>query len=151
VVLLDEPMTGLDPIARHELSQQIVALARGGVGVLVSSHVLHELEAIVDRVALIHQGRLMAEGKVRELRGQLRGQPHRLRLVSDRPRELAAALVALRQVIGLQIQGDAVEVALSGEPGFYAALTGIAAAADFVQEARPLDDSLASVFGYLVG
>ena len=43
------------------------------------------------------------------------------------------------------------EVALSGEPGFYAALTGIAAAADFVQEARPLDDSLASVFGYLVG
>ena len=58
---------------------------------------------------------------------------------------------SLRQVIGLQIQGDAVEVALSGEPGFYAALTGIAAAADFVQEARPLDDSLASVFGYLVG
>ncbi len=151
VVLLDEPMTGLDPIARHELSQQIVALARNGTGVLVSSHVLHELEAIVDRVALIHQGRLLAEGKVRELRGQLRGQPHRLRLASDRPRDLAAALVALRQVVGMQIQGNAVEVSLNGEPGFYAALTGIAAADELVHEAAPLDDSLASVFGYLVG
>jgi ABC-2 type transport system ATP-binding protein len=144
-------MTGLDPIARHELAQQIMTLARNGIGVLISSHVLHELEAMVNRVLLIHQGRLLAEGRVAELRGQLRGQPHRLRLISECPRDLAAALVPLSQVVGMQLSPNAVEVSLSGEPGFYGALTKIAAARDLVSEAVPLDDSLASVFGYLVG
>ena len=151
ILLLDEPMTGLDPIARHELAQQIMTLARNGIGVLISSHVLHELEAMVNRVLLIHQGRLLAEGRVAELRGQLRGQPHRLRLISECPRDLAAALVPLSQVVGMQLSPNAVEVSLSGEPGFYGALTKIAAARDLVSEAVPLDDSLASVFGYLVG
>ena len=152
VVLLDEPMNGLDPIARHDLAQQIAALAAGGTGVLVSSHVLHELEAMVDRVVLIHQGRLLAEGPVAELRGQLRGKPHRLRLGSERPRELSAALVRLPQVLGVQFGDGAVEVALSGEPGFYRTLTALGAdSAGLVHEAVPLDDSLASVFGYLVG
>jgi len=151
VVLLDEPMTGLDPIARHELAQHIGALAKGGVGVLVSSHVLHELEAMVDRVVLIHQGRLLAEGRVVDLRGQLRGQPHRLRLQSPQPRELAAALVRLPQVLGVECGADAVVVSLSGSPGFYARLTELGAADGLVQETVPLDDSLASVFGYLVG
>jgi ABC-2 type transport system ATP-binding protein len=151
VVLLDEPMTGLDPIARHELAQHIGALARSGVGVLVSSHVLHELEAMVDRVVLIHQGRLLAEGRVVDLRGQLRGQPHRLRLGSPQPRELAAALVRLPQVLGVECDSASVVASLSGAPGFYALLTELGAAGDLVQEAVPLDDSLASVFGYLVG
>jgi ABC-2 type transport system ATP-binding protein len=152
VVLLDEPMTGLDPIARHELAQTIAQLSRDGVGVLVSSHVLHELEAMIGRVVLIHQGRLLAEGRVADLRGQLRGQPHRLRLGSERPRELAAALVRLPQVVGVEFADAAVQVALSGEPGFYGTLTALGAeSAGLVEEVQPLDDSLASVFGYLVG
>jgi len=152
VVLLDEPMTGLDPIARHEFAQTIAQLARDGVGVLVSSHVLHELEAMIGRVVLIHQGRLLAEGRVADLRGQLRGQPHRLRLGSERPRELAAALVRLPQVVGVEFAEAAVQVALSGEPGFYGTLTALGAeSAGLVEEVLPLDDSLASVFGYLVG
>ena len=152
VLLLDEPMTGLDPIARHELAEQIKRLGREGLGVLVSSHVLHELEAIVDRVALIHQGRLVAEGRIGELRGQLREQPHRIRLHSPSPRDLAGLLAALPQVIGIEWRPDSLDVALSGEPGFYAALTSIGAGVrGLVLDVRPLDDSLASVFGYLVG
>jgi len=152
VVLLDEPMTGLDPVARHEMAEHIHALARTGVGVLVSSHVLHELEAMVDRVALIHQGRLLAEGTVHELRGQLRGQPHRLRLRSVAPRELAAALLGFEQVASVGVTADAIEVGVTGEPGFYGALTALAAEPrGLVDEVVPLDDSLASVFGYLVG
>ena len=152
VLLLDEPMTGLDPIARHDIATRILAYGRAGMSVLVSSHVLHELEAIVGRVALIHQGRLVAEGKVTELRGQLKGQPHRVRLGSPQPRQLAARLVALSQVLAFEMRDDALDVSLSGAPGFYGELTRIGAAdGALVDGVRPLDDSLASVFGYLVG
>ena len=151
-LLLDEPMNGLDPMARRELSQRMRSLSEQGIGILVSSHVLHELEAMVDRVVLIHQGRLMAEGRVADLRGQLRGQPHRVRVASAAPRDLAVRLAGLVQVQGIEVGVAGVEVALSGEPGFYAALTGIGAEPGaLVQELVPLDDSLASVFGYLVG
>ncbi|MBK8100347.1 MAG: ABC transporter ATP-binding protein [Planctomycetes bacterium] len=152
VVLLDEPMNGLDPVARHELAGQIARLARSGTAVLISSHVLHELETMVDRVVLVHQGRLLAEGRVAELRGQVRGQPHRVQLGSERPRELAAQLVGWPQVQGLELAASSVQVAVNGEPGFYGRLTGLGASADgLVHEVTPLDDSLASVFGYLIG
>lgn len=152
VVLLDEPMNGLDPVARRDLARRIAALAREGRGVLVSSHVLHELEALADRVLFLHQGRMLADGRVAELRGQLRGRPHRLRLGSAAPRELATALVQLPQVQGVEVGAEGVDVALSGEPGFYAALTRLGAGpAALVREVTPLDESLESVFGYLVG
>lgn len=152
VVLLDEPMNGLDPVARHELTQQIEGLARAGVAVVVSSHVLHELEAMVDRVLLMHQGRLLAEGAVHELRNQLEGKPHRMLLKSRSPRLLARELAGLPQVTGLVVREDAVEVSIAGQAGFYRELTGIGARGDgIVEEMIPVDDSLASLFGYLVG
>jgi ABC-2 type transport system ATP-binding protein len=151
-VLLDEPMTGLDPVARRDLAATIRALPARGVGVLVSSHVLHELEAVVDRVALVHQGRLLADGKVGELRAQLPAQPHRLRVATDRPRELAAALVAWPQVASVTLRDGALEVAVDGHEGFHAQLTDFAAAwPGAIHELVALDDDLASIFGYLVG
>ena len=152
VVLLDEPMNGLDPVARHELTEQIERLARSGVAVVVSSHVLHELEAMVDRVLLMHQGRLLAEGAVQELRNQLEGKPHRMLLKSRSARLLARELAGLPQVTGLVVREDAVEVSIAGQAGFYRELTGIGARGDgIVEEMVPVDDSLASLFGYLVG
>lgn len=152
VVLLDEPMNGLDPVARHELTGHIRRLAEVGVAVLISSHVLHELEAMVDRVVLIHQGRLMAEGAIGELRSQLDGKPHRLRMRSPDARALARELSQLPQVVGLQIDEHGVEVAVAGRGGFYRELTRLGARPDaLVGEVVPVDDSLASVFGYLVG
>ncbi|MEY4674179.1 MAG: putative transporter ATP-binding protein YxlF [Planctomycetota bacterium] len=152
VVLLDEPMNGLDPVARHELTEQIERLARSGVAVVVSSHVLHELEAMVDRVLLMHQGRLLAEGAVQELRNQLEGKPHRMLVRSRNPRVLARELAGLPQVAGLQVREDSVEVSIAGQAGFYRELTGIGARAEgIVEEMVPVDDSLASLFGYLVG
>jgi ABC-2 type transport system ATP-binding protein len=152
VVLLDEPMSGLDPVARHELGRHIAALGRAGAAVLVSSHVLHELEAMVDRVVLVHQGRLLAEGRVQDLRGQISEQPHRLRLASREPRRLAARLLQLPQVEGVAIAAGVLEVAVTGQPGFYGVLSAIGAEPDgLVDEVLPLDDSLASVFGYLIG
>jgi len=150
-VLLDEPMTGLDPVARADLSQHIRELPERGVGVLVSSHVLHELEAVVDRVVLVHQGRLLASGKITELRDQLPERPHRLRVRAARPRDIAAQLVSWPEVEGVTFQGEAVEVSLAGHRGFYERMTNLAA--DWqggVHELTPLDDDLAAVFGYLV-
>tara|TARA_R110002072_G_scaffold228234_1_gene385019 strand:+ start:2904 stop:3830 length:927 start_codon:yes stop_codon:yes gene_type:complete len=150
-LLLDEPMTGLDPVARAELSDLIRNLPQRGVGVLVSSHVLHELEAVVDRVVLVHQGRLLADGKVDALREQLPERSHRLRLRGARPRELAAQLMSWPEVDGVTFLGDGLELSLSGHGVFYERLSDLAGAwQGGIHELIPLDDDLAAVFGYLV-
>jgi ABC-2 type transport system ATP-binding protein len=151
-LLLDEPMTGLDPVARAELSRILRSLPAQGVGVLVSSHVRHELEAVVDRVVLIHQGRLLAEGRVGDLRANLPAQPHRVRLATSAPRELAAAVVSWPGVRAVELHDGALEVSTLGGSDFYRALTSFAAtSAVALDEVVPLDDDLASLFGYLVG
>lgn len=152
IVLLDEPMTGLDPVARSELAAAIVALPRQGVGVLVSSHVLHELEAIVDRVVLVHQGRLLAEGCVADLRDQIPGKPKTFRIAGGNLRGLAARLVALPQVAGVSLADDSLAVTVAEVAGFHRALTELAAAwPEGIREIAPLDDDLAFVFEHLVG
>lgn len=150
-VLLDEPMTGLDPLARADLTERIRDLPRQGVGVLISSHVLHELEAVVDRVVLVHQGRLLADGRVGELREKLPERPHRLRIRGVRLRELAAELSSWREVRAVVFKDDDLEVSLSGELSFYDRLTALASERHGgIDELVPLDDDLASVFGYFV-
>lgn len=150
-VLLDEPMTGLDPVARAELSELIRELPQRGVGVLVSSHVLHELEAVVDRVVLVHQGRLLAEGKIDALRDQLPDRPHRLRINGARLRDLAGKLTAWPEVDGASFAGGALEVSLSGHGEFYERFSALAGEwQGGIHELIPLDDDLAAVFGYLV-
>lgn len=152
VVLLDEPMTGLDPIARRELGAVIRGLPARGVGVVVSSHVLHELESVTDRVVFIHQGRVLAEGRVDELRDQLPGQPRRFRIVGGDERALAARLLALPHVGGVRVLPDAVlEVTVDELSGFFRALTELAAGWEpGISAIEPLDDDLGFVFGSLV-
>lgn len=152
VMLLDEPMTGLDPVARAELAATIVALPKQGVGVLVSSHVLHELEAIVDRVVLVHQGRLLGEGRVADLRAQIPGKPKKFRIAGGDLRGLAAKLVAMPQVLGTALVDDALHVTVGDMEGFHRAITSLAAEwGEGVREIAPLDDDLAFVFEHLVG
>lgn len=152
LLLLDEPMTGLDPLARDELGRLLRALPAQGTAVLVSSHVLHELEAIADRVVLVHQGRVLARGRIDELRASLPQRPHRVHLGCPSARELAAAIIADPGVGGVRFVDGGLEVEVAAEGDFYARLTRLAARLPGgVTEIRPLDDDLASVFGYLVG
>jgi ABC-2 type transport system ATP-binding protein len=152
VLLLDEPLTGLDPVARHQVTQVVKSIAEGGVCVLVSSHVLHELQTLADAgVALIHQGRLLAHGGVAELRAQLEERPHRVRLRSARPRELASQLAALDVVASVAVGDDDVRIETRAVAGAFTALTRLGASADgLITELLPLDDDLEAVFGYLV-
>lgn len=151
-VLLDEPMTGLDPIARREIGDLIRRLPEQGVGVLVSSHVLQELQDLVGRVVLMHQGRVLAEGRVAEIREQLPQRPHRVRVVADDLRRLGAEVVTWPSVLGVEFADAALQVSIGGDGDFYGALTGLGAHwPGGIQEIVPLDDDLASVFGYLLG
>lgn len=151
-VLLDEPMTGLDPVARSELAATIRGLPARGIGVLVSSHVLHELEAVVDRVVLVHQGRLLASGRIGELRKLVPELPLRVRVVAARHRELAGRLLQLPQVVAVHLEEQDLLVTVLQPREFLRELTRLGASGSFaIEEVQALDDDLASVFGHLVG
>lgn len=151
LVLLDEPLSGLDPVARHEIGELIVGLGRRGAAVLVSSHVLHELENVAERFVLVHQGRLIAEGGVIELRDQLADRPRIISLKSSDPRALAARLCEFGSMEGLRISDDVVTVEVTRGGEMFARLTELGADPQgLVLEMTSLDADLESVFGYLV-
>ena len=95
VLFLDEPLTGTDPVARHDLMDIIHGWASAGKSVLVSSHVLHEVQSLTPNIILLNRGRLVAEGHVRQIRDLIDKHPHRIVLVCDDYRSLAATLVEL--------------------------------------------------------
>ncbi len=103
VLFLDEPLTGTDPVARRELMDIILRLGQDGKSVVVSSHVLHEVQAVTPNIVLLNRGRLVAEGHVRQIRDLMDKYPHRIVLVCDNYRNLAAKLVTFDDVEGLEI------------------------------------------------
>ena len=150
LLILDEPLTGCDPLVRME----IIALIRGfpaeGRSVLVSSHVLHEIEALTRRIVLVHRGRLVAEGEVGEIRGLIDRHPHTVHVRTDRPRELAAALAQEPGVVEIRIEEGAVRVRTPEPDRFYPRLPAIALERHCaIREIFSPDDNLEAVFRYL--
>jgi ABC-2 type transport system ATP-binding protein len=149
-LILDEPLTGCDPLVRQELVGLIRSLAAGGVGVLVSSHVLHEVEQLTSRVLLMHRGRLVADGDVHEIRGLIDRHPHAVEILTSRPRELAAALARDPDVTGLEFEEGRVRARTRKPDAFYARLPGLALEAEApVESITSPDDTLEAVFRYL--
>lgn len=153
VLVLDEPMEGLDPRQRLHLLELFRNLGDRGRCVLVSSHVLDEVERLGSRVLVIAQGRLAAQGGVEAIRDLMDDRPHRLRLRSDDPRSLAAALLRSGTVDGVRLDGGEVLVVdVRDAPAFRRTVAGVAREAGArLAEVTPLDDDLESVFRYLVG
>ncbi|MGE3819203.1 MAG: ABC transporter ATP-binding protein [Isosphaeraceae bacterium] len=155
VLFLDEPLTGTDPVARRDLINVIRQLGASGRSVILSSHVLHEVEAVTSRVVLINHGRLVAEGNVREIRDLIDAHPHRILIRSEDDRALAARLVAFEDVVGVdlsrQAEGGGVLVETRAPDAFYARLTAIALEpGTAVRHVESEDDTLDAVFRYLV-
>lgn len=153
VLFLDEPLAGTDPVARRELIDIIVELGRKGKSVLVSSHVLYEVEALTREIVLLHRGRLLAEGNVRQIRDLIDKHPHRIVLVSDHYRALAARLVTDDDVSGVTfVPKDRVVVVETRRPDlFYGRLPAIALEdGTLIEEVYSEDDNLEAVFKYLV-
>ncbi|WP_380169338.1 ABC transporter ATP-binding protein [Jannaschia sp. R86511] len=158
LLVLDEPVEGLDPRQRIAVLDLVADLGTEGHTVLVSSHVLGELDRISDRVLVMAQGRVVAAGTSHGLRELLDDRPMKVRVGTDRPRELAAGLVGVAGVVAVSVEdvpagerGGAVVVDTLAAPALRRALAARAVSAGAVlHEVRPLDDDLDSVFRYLV-
>ena len=153
VVVLDEPLEGLDPRQRLRMIELFVQLGAQGRTVLVSSHVLDEVERFGSQVLVLAKGRLAASGDFRDIRGLMDERPHRLRLRSSAARRLAAALMAGGTVVGTHLESAESVLVDTTTVGAFRRAVARAAAAEGVRllEVAPLDDDLDSVFLYLVG
>jgi len=153
VIALDEPLTGLDPRQRREMIALFHRLGDEGKCVIVSSHVLDEVERFGSRVLVIAQGRLAAEGDFREIRNLMDDRPLRISIRTNQPRAVAIALLERGVISGCRLEtDDAVVVDTSDPTAFRRAVAPAARGRDAsLLELRPLDDDLASVFRYLVG
>ena len=153
VLFLDEPLTGTDPVARRDLMDIIDRLAGEGKSVLVSSHVLHEVEALTPNIVLLNRGRLVAEGQVREIRDLIDKYPHHIVLVCDEYRKLATRLLAWEDVEGVKVLAKerGVMVETRSPDAFYRRLPELSLEGSTpIRELYSDDDNLEAVFKYLV-
>ncbi len=152
VLLADEPLRGLDPLQRRHTIGLLRELGADGVTVLVSSHVLDELERIGSNVVVIAAGRVAATGDYRALRRLMANKPYQTSITTDRPRELAAGLMAINGVLGVSLVDDKVAVDISDPETFGRELAPAAVRAEAkLRAVEPTDEGLEEVFGYIVG
>jgi ABC-2 type transport system ATP-binding protein len=152
VLFLDEPFTGTDPVARRELMDIILRLASEGKSIILSSHVLHEVQGLTQQIVLMNRGRLVAEGNLRQIRDLIDNHPHRIVLVSPGVRELAAHLVMDKDVLGLTVSDkeQRITAETNSPDAFYSRLPGLVRdRAQTIQEVYSDDDNLEAVFKYL--
>lgn len=151
VVFLDEPLTGTDPVARRELRDLILQLGEMVSHVVVSSHVLHEVESLTQKIVLIHRGRVVADGDVSAIRDLMDHHPHRISVRCEDPRELAKGLVTEQHVCGVEIEPGGLLIKTEDPSAFFDVLASVALERKIdVQEFYSEDDNLAAVFRYLV-
>jgi ABC-2 type transport system ATP-binding protein len=152
VLFLDEPFTGTDPVARRQLMDIIHKLADQGKSIIISSHVLYEVQGLTQQIVLVNRGRLVAEGNLRQIRDLIDTHPHRIVLVSSEARELAARLVKHPDVLGLTLDDkqQSVTAETNSPDNFYARLPLLVRdQASSIHEVYSDDDNLEAVFKYL--
>ncbi len=153
LLVLDEPLTGLDPLVRRDMLALFRELSDEGCHILVSSHVLHEVAALTQDVVMIHRGRLLAQGTVSEIRVLLDKHPRRVEIHARDARRLATELVALNGVTSVQLsENDThLRVETSDVEKFFGELTPLAARLNAgISSLESADAGLESVFDYLV-
>jgi ABC-2 type transport system ATP-binding protein len=152
LLILDEPLLGSDPLSRRELVGLIKDIAAQGRSVVVSTHVLPDVEAMTHRILLLNHGRLMAHGDVGEIRDLLERYPRTVRIATPQPRELGAALWGRETVLSVQAEEGAVIVRTSKPQPFFQELQDLLAKGSVpFTSVVSLDDNVEAVFKYLVG
>jgi ABC-2 type transport system ATP-binding protein len=152
LLILDEPLTGMDPLMRRRTIRMIKEWARSGKSVIVSSHILHEIESMTSNILLINNGRILAEGNVHQIRDLIDTHPHTVFVRASDPRAFARYCLAYDDVLSLKFESGAVVVQTGKPDEFYARLTGLAASGEVgaIDEVTSPDDNLQAVFQYLV-
>jgi len=150
VLLLDEPLTGIDPGGRREINDLLRTLAAEGLTILVSSHLLGEVEQLCDRLVVVARGRLLAEGTLADLRRLLDDEPLTIRLESPQARRLAALVVELPDTSHIEVREPAVTLRTANPTRFYAQLMELVVAHGLdVDRLETIDAGAEAVFGYL--
>ena len=152
ILLLDEPLNGTDPRQRIEFQDLLQELAKQGRTILISSHILEEVETLAGSILLMVSGKLAAAGDYRAIRAKLDERPYRVRIVCSEPRVMAAALIKVDEVESVTVDPDGALVVLSKNVTSLQRVVPRLAQQENVRLLRvePLDDSLESVFSYLV-
>jgi ABC-2 type transport system ATP-binding protein len=153
VLVLDEPLNGLDPLARAEMIALFRAVAAEGCYVIISSHILHEVDAISDQVILLSNGYVVAEGQIQNLRSEIREQPAQILIRCDRPRDLASRMMESEHTMEVRIHNDekGLLVKTRDADRFYLMLNHIALNGVEIESVAPADDDVNSVYEYLIG
>lgn len=151
ILLLDEPLNGADPVQRAQLIRLFKELGGAGRTVLVSSHVLTEVERMTERVVAMVDGRLAAVGSVADIRGAMTDKPRQVFIESSDDRVLAAALMGTPGVLGVHLEPSRLRIEASDAGDLAMRLPGIALRHSVsIGRVEPADESLESVFRYLV-
>jgi ABC-2 type transport system ATP-binding protein len=154
LLILDEPLSGMDPIMRRRTIRLIKDWGRAGKSVIVSSHILHEIESMTSNILLINNGRILAEGDIHQIRDLIDEHPHTIYVRAQDPRRLARQFLDRPDddVRSMKFEPGAVVVETGKPDLFYARVTEMAASGEFgsIDEVTSPDDNLQAVFQYLV-
>ncbi|HUK91964.1 MAG TPA: ABC transporter ATP-binding protein [Blastocatellia bacterium] len=154
VMILDEPLNGLDPLARAETIRLFRQLADEGLHLIVSSHILHEVDMMSDRVVLLNNGYVVAEGNVHGMRSEMDDRPSQIMIRCDSPSLLASRVFALDSVVEASMHKDrrGLFIKTSDQDSFYLLLNRIIVDEGLnVESVSPMDDNLNAVYEYLIG
>jgi ABC-2 type transport system ATP-binding protein len=154
VIVLDEPLNGLDPLARAEAIALFREWGNAGRHVLVSSHILHEVDKISDQVILLSHGYVVAEGQIQGVRSEVKEQPMQILVRCDRPNMLASRLFAQDHVVEAKVANDGKGLLLRTRDAdsFYLLLNRVVVESGLeVESVAPADDDVNSVYQYLIG
>jgi len=154
LLMLDEPLRGIDPLWRVKIIQLIKEYEKQGRTVIVSSHILPEIEAMTNEIILIHQGKIFAMGDIQRIRGLIDSHPHQVSIHCPDPRRLAAKLIDSPHVLSVEFdaQDRGLTVKTNQRDQFFSALMRLIAEQKLaVEEITSPDDNLQAVFDYLIG
>ncbi|HEX7962472.1 MAG TPA: ABC transporter ATP-binding protein [Terriglobales bacterium] len=154
VLVLDEPLNGLDPMARAESMALFEALGKEGLHVIISSHILHEVDKISDQVVLMSYGYVVAEGRIHGVRSEVKDHPMQILVRCSRPGILASRVFAQDHVVEAKVNSDGKGVLIRTRDAdqFYLLLNRIVAEESIALEAvAPADEDVNSLYQYLIG
>ncbi|HLJ57393.1 MAG TPA: ABC transporter ATP-binding protein, partial [Chthonomonadaceae bacterium] len=153
VLILDEPLNGLDPVARRDITTLLQKEAARGKCIVVSSHILYEVEQMTTHIMMLHKGRVQAQGDIYAIRSLIDNHPHRIAIRTTQARRLAQFLVAMPCVLSVKLddaQAESVEIETRTPDQFYTEFPNLVLANDFrISRFESPDNNLEAVFNYL--
>src|ERR1051325_7189563 len=154
VLILDEPLNGLDPMVRAETIALFRQLASDGLHLIISSHILHEVDVMSDRVILLNNGYVVAEGNVHGVRDEMEEHPMQILIRCDKPSQLAARVFEKDHVVEARLHDDRLGLFVRTRDAdrFYLLLNQVVAEGEVnIESVAPVDDDLSAVYQYLIG